>query len=58
MTEVRKSVLKLKNRKAAGIDRLVYEALKNENCVSVHVDLFDKCLDTDLLPTNMTKGHH
>ena len=30
ITEVRKAVLRCKNKKAAGINGLVYEALKNE----------------------------
>ena len=56
ITEVRKAVLKSKNKKAAGIDGLIYEALKNETTIRTLTELFNKCLSTGLLPSMWLKG--
>ena len=49
--EVRKAVLGAKNKKATGIDGLVYEAFKNNLSIKVLTQLFNYCLASGLLPT-------
>ena len=56
MTEVRKCIMGMKNNKAPGIDGLVYEILKNDQCCRILTELFNSCLRTSLLPTEWLKA--
>ena len=51
LTEVRKSVMSSKNKKAVGIDNIPNEILKNETCINVLHRLFNACFQSGKIPS-------
>ncbi len=54
--EVHKAIHKAKNNKAAGLDSLTYEVLKNEISATTLTKLFNYCFDSGMVPDAWTKG--
>ena len=55
-TEVRKAVLNAKNGKAAGIDEIQAELIKNESSILFLTALFNKCFDSGKIPSIWSRG--
>ena len=56
MEEVEKILSKSKNGKAPVLDSIVYEVLKNEVSKRALVALFNRCLDTGIIPTTWCRA--
>ena len=56
--EVKKIIKKLKNKKAAGVDHVINEFLKNcpDTMVIIIVDIFNLILETGIVPTDWAIG--
>ena len=55
-TEVRKIITVGKNNKAPGLDGIVHEVLKNTTCMRLLLELFNRCLESGLLPSPWLKA--
>lgn len=56
LDEIRHVIDKSKNGKAAGIDKIPYEALKNDMVITVLQNLFQLCFDTGKVPSVWLKS--
>lgn len=55
LQEVTRAVKSLKDRKAAGMDKIPNEALKNDTCVMVMTRLFQTCFENGILPSEWSQ---
>ncbi len=55
--EVRKMITRAKSGKAPGIDGLVADTFKNERSIALLTEVFNCCLNNDVIPTDWT-GYH
>ena len=56
LDEVKRVIMKCKNGKSSGVDRIPYEILKNDKIIDVLTNLYQLCFDTNLVPAMWSKS--